>query len=789
MIRRVLTYLIVSVFPWLALADDFDNLEGPALAEALKSAQPQATDAISIADLGRLPRVFNGLRSTALLARTGEGNPARLVVTAALRQPVIAPSELNRKTNNAEAKEPEPIPILVLERFETFEGNAARNRLAHGREIVLFDGFQYDLDNGQVVPDSSQGADLRFNAANGGRLEAVGGAKLFTLTTPPRIPAPEPGQPSTGKAVIPGDFAGRYRLFANGQLSGTLDLSVAERGETSGRFRSDQTGQSYKVTGQVALDKPERIHFAIQFPRSRQEYDGRLWTEGKGAMTGSVILLDREHGFFAVREGGRITPEAAAEALALPSAKTPPNIVFIAIDDLNDWVGPLGGHPQARTPNMDRLARRGVTFTNAHCQAPLCNPSRASFMTGLRPSTTGVYALNPWFRTDKRWADLVTLPQYFMKHGYQALTCGKLYHDAYPPPEGRKPNTEFTYWGYHGTAGPRPPKKFINTPDPHPLVDWGAFPERDDQMDDWKIADCGIEQIQAKPKQPFLLSVGFRRPHVPCYAPQKWFDLYPDATLKMPPIKLDDRDDTPGFSWYLHWRLPEPRLAWLQSAGQWRALVQAYLASVSFVDSQVGRVLDAIEANGLNDNTYIVMISDHGWHLGEKLITGKNTLWEESTRVPLIIAGPGIGVGGVCKQPAELLDLYPTLVDLCDLPAKGGLEGHSLAPQLHDVAAPRAWPAITTHGPNNHSVRDERYRYIRYADGSEELYDLETDPNEWTNLAADPARAELKQRLAKWLPKSSTPPIAGSVLRLIDVRDGVPFWEGKPIGRDEPIPQ
>lgn len=470
------------------------------------------------------------------------------------------------------------------------------------------------------------------------------------------------------------------------------------------------------------------------------------------------------------------------------AAPARPNVLLIAIDDLNDWVGCLGGHPRAKTPNIDALARRGTVFTSAHCQAPLCNPSRTSFLTGLRPSTTGVYALNVWFRNNPRYHDWVTLPQYFMAHGYQTLTTGKVFHDAYPPPADRVDGREFSVWGYHGAFGPAPAKKLVQTPDPIKLMDWGVFPERDEEQEDWKVADWAIERLKSPGAAPFFLSVGFRHPHVPCYATQKWFDLYPDATLELPPVKEGDRSDTPRYSWYLHWKLPEPRLAWLQRAGQWRPLVRSYLASVSFVDSQVGRVLQALESSGQAKNTLVVLLSDHGYHLGEKAISGKNTLWERSTRVPLIIAVPGARAGARCGRPVELLDLYPTLVDLCGLPPKDGLEGHTLAPQLKDPARKRPWPAVTTQGPDNHSVRTEDWRCIRYADGSEEMYDLRRDPNEWTNVAADPRFARRKSELARFLPARSAPPLPGGVSRLIELRDGVPYWQGNPIRPGDPVP-
>ena len=321
------------------------------------------------------------------------------------------------------------------------------------------------------------------------------------------------------------------------------------------------------------------------------------------------------------------------------------------------------------------------------------------------------------------------------------------------------------------------------------MFGWGAFPKEDRETEDWKVADWAIEQLKNPPKgKPFFLCIGFRRPHVPIFSPQKWFDLYPDDdTLFMPPVRDDDLADLPKFASYQHWKLPEPTLAWLKAHHQWRPIVRAYLAAVSFVDSQVGRVVDQLDAAGLSDRTIIVLWSDHGWHLGEKGMTGKTTLWERSTHVPLIIAGPNILAGGRCEQAVELLDLYPTLVEQCGLPVKAGLEGHSLARQLKDPTAPRPWPAITTHGQNSHAIRTTRWRYIRYPDGSEELYDRQNDPNEWTNLASNAKYASTKSELAKWLPTTNIPPIPGSVTRLVEIRaGGQVYWQGKPIEGSTP---
>ncbi len=460
-----------------------------------------------------------------------------------------------------------------------------------------------------------------------------------------------------------------------------------------------------------------------------------------------------------------------------------PNILFIAIDDLNDWEGCLGGHPQAQTPFMDQLAKRGTVFTNAHCQAPLCNSSRTSLMTGLRPSTTGVYALQPWFREVERLKEHVTLPQYLKQHGYRTLTTGKIYHGGYPPPSDRQ--AEFDVYGPGAGVGARPEKKLVTTPQGnHPLVDWGTFPHKDEDKGDWKVASWAVDkldELKTETEEPFFLSVGFFLPHVPCYATQKWFDLYPENTLIMPNVPDNDRMDIPEFSWYLYWNLPEVRLSWLKENNQWKPLVRAYLASVSFVDSQVGRVLDALHEKGLADNTVVILWSDHGWHLGEKAISGKNTLWHESTRVPLIFAGPGIESGAICKKPAELLDMYPTLLDITGLPANPNIEGHSLLPQLKDAHTKREWPAITTHNPGNHSVVSEKYRYIHYADGSEELYDFENDPDEWHNLANSTEHALIKAELKASMPTIHAEPAPGSESRLLIQKEGIWYWEGKPI--------
>jgi len=464
-----------------------------------------------------------------------------------------------------------------------------------------------------------------------------------------------------------------------------------------------------------------------------------------------------------------------------------PNVLFIAIDDLNDWVGPLEGHPQVKTPNMDRLAAMGVTFTNAHCQSVLCNPSRTSLLTGVRPTTTGIYGLSPYYRKVPKLAGLKTIPELFRDQGYLTLGTGKIFHGSYALKAGGR---DWDKVGPGATGAPFPKKKLVDTPAKHKLVDWGTFPHKDEDKGDYKIASWAVKRLEEMPEdKPFFLAAGIFLPHVPCYVTQKWMDMYPLETLKLPEVLENDRADTPRSSWWLHWKLPEPRLKFLKESNEWKNLVRSYLASITFADAQVGRILDALEESGHADNTIIVLWSDHGWHLGEKEITGKNTLWEPSTRVPLIFAGPGISKNATCAEAVELLDVFPTLCDLASLPKPDGLEGHTLIPQLRDVKTEREFPAISNHNPGNNSVRDERWRYILYMDGSEELYDMEKDPEEFENLAGRPEYEGEIQRLKKWIPEHQEPHAPNSSARILVYKDGRPIWEGKEIKPGDPIPE
>ncbi|MEK6237385.1 MAG: sulfatase, partial [Planctomycetales bacterium] len=456
---------------------------------------------------------------------------------------------------------------------------------------------------------------------------------------------------------------------------------------------------------------------------------------------------------------------SSSPILAADSPK--PNVLFIAIDDLNDWVGCLGGHPQAKTPNIDRLAKRGMLFLNAHCQGPICGPSRASLLSGLYPHETGVYQQPGGAAMEKDAAHFRgrLLPEYFAQHGYETLAVGKITH-GYPVAKAFG-----DYGGKFEGSGPKPPKgKRFNyhlpdVPWTGTQTDWGAFPESDDQMPDHKAADWGVRQLSQEHAKPFFLAVGFVRPHVPFYVPRKWFDAFPLDEIKTPPVRDDDLDDVPEIGRRIH-ELPKyPRLAWLQQndGEQFRKCVQAYLACSMFVDHQVGRVLDALDQGPHADDTVIVLFSDHGYHLGEKDRVSKHSLWEESTRVPLIVAPSkknaesAASVAKRCSQPVGLIDLYPTIVDLCGLPAKTSNAGRSLVPLMKNPDSAWRFSVLTTYARGNHALRSKRYRYIRYEDGSEELYDHQRDPHEWKNLANRDEHAQRIARFREELPTKEAP--------------------------------
>ena len=440
-----------------------------------------------------------------------------------------------------------------------------------------------------------------------------------------------------------------------------------------------------------------------------------------------------------------------------------PNILLIPVDDLNDWIGCLGGHPQAKTPNIDLLAKRGVLFSNAHCQSPVCNPSRASMMTSLYPETTGIYFLDPPLHRTSIPKKATVMTMRFHKDGYHVRGAGKVYHhwDKYHFPES-------SYFikldGIKLGFGPLTRRIATRWNGCHFLWDWGPYPKnrKDEDMPDYKIATWGIKELEKKHSKPLFLATGFYRPHVPMYAPQKWFDLHPMETLQLPKVLKDDLADLSPYAIDLT-RLKHvaPSYDWAVEHNEWKPLVRSYLACVSFVDHQIGRLLDGLDKSPIGKNTIVVLYGDHGFHLGEKERFAKRSIWKDGSGVPLIIAGPGIAEGKVCKKPVELIDIYPTLLDLAGLKADPKHEGDSLVPLLKDPDA--EWPhmARSSFGPGNVAIISEHYRYIHYHDGSEELYDIEQDPNEWKNLAADPKYKGTIARHKAFLPRTYHPMLRG----------------------------
>lgn len=465
------------------------------------------------------------------------------------------------------------------------------------------------------------------------------------------------------------------------------------------------------------------------------------------------------------------------------SGSEPPNVLMISIDDLNDWVGCLGENEQTSTPNIDRLADRGVLFSNAHCQAPICNPSRTSLMLGLRPSTTGIYVNRPWFRLTKRNKNRTTMSQYFGEHGYKTLTAGKIYHAS------RVDKASFQ------VVGPRPGQRLSIdqqlVPDiasPSKLWDFGPQLYEERKFGDAVTATWAVEQIKKKHGQPFFMAAGFYRPHVPFYAPKCFFDSHPLSDIHTPDVKSDDCDDLPAAAIKLTEHEVPPPHDWFVRENQWKPAVQAYLAAVSFTDAQVGRLLDALDESPHAENTIVVLFSDHGFHLGEKNRWAKQSLWERSTRVPLIISVPDGLHARVCNSPVELLGIYPTLLELCGLPMLDDLEGVSLNPLLENPEAAWDHVAVTTYQQSNHAVRSKHHRYIRYADGSEELYDHRVDPNEWNNLAGRRGMADLIRQHAKHLPRVNVPEARIEVAdsKKVEVRQTVrPSQKRKPSVRDK----
>lgn len=437
----------------------------------------------------------------------------------------------------------------------------------------------------------------------------------------------------------------------------------------------------------------------------------------------------------------------AAALASLASAATPqkPNVLFIAVDDLRDWVGYIDRTHQAKTPNIDRLAKMGMAFTRAYCASPSCNPSRAALMSGLRPSTSGVYEndidFRPLISPEK------TLVSTFRNAGYFVHGAGKIYHEAYRRSEE---------WETYLERGDRNPKVPEGQSDGVGGIKFAPLDCKDEDISDYGIVDYGIESLKKKHDRPFFLAVGMHKPHMPWNVPRKYFDMFPLETIKLPPHLANDLDDVPPAGKRM--AKADGDHAQMLKSGRWKEAVQAYLATIAYMDMNLGRLLDALETSAYRDNTIIVFWGDHGWHLGEKSHWRKFALWEEATRAPLIWVAPGLTKGGAkCDRPVDFMSIYATLTDLAGIPTPSHVEGVSIRPLLANANATWTTPAVTTYMFKNHAARTAEWRYIRYANGDEELYDDRKDPNEYVNLANKPELASVKTELAKFLPKTDVP--------------------------------
>ena len=450
-----------------------------------------------------------------------------------------------------------------------------------------------------------------------------------------------------------------------------------------------------------------------------------------------------------------------------------PNVLMIIVDDLNDCAGCLGG--QAHTPNIDSLAARGTLFADAHCAAPVCNPSRVATLTGMRPSTTGIYDNSvTWHRV---LPDLISLPQYLRKHGYYTAGGGKVYHHmpGFNRPADWNVRFDQVFDGpYQRMLSTGVDVSHFRWPQGYPLnrisavknlqrpprnareFDWGPLDLEASETGDGRMISWAEKLLADPPQQPFFLAAGIFRPHLPFYAPRRFFELYDPEQLQLPVVRLDDCDDLPAAGQRMAAGRRED-LELVEREGRFREFLHSYLASVSFADAMVGRLVKALASGPAAADTLIVLWSDHGWHFGEKRALHKMTLWNRATRVPLIIAIPQ-QTPARYTHPVGLIDLFPTLNDLCGLPQIPTLDGGSLLSLLNGLRNMPEHPALTTYGRGNHSVRSQLGTLIRYADGSEEFYAKE-DVNEWVNLAGDSSTIAARAELSRWLPKEDAVPL------------------------------
>ncbi|HEY1653693.1 MAG TPA: sulfatase [Candidatus Tumulicola sp.] len=449
-----------------------------------------------------------------------------------------------------------------------------------------------------------------------------------------------------------------------------------------------------------------------------------------------------------------------------------PNVLFIVADDLNAWIGALGRHPDAITPNIDALAARGTLFTHAYCSAPYCNASRMGVFTGCLPATTGIYQNEPFWQAPGRRRTLV---ERFRDAGYYTIGAGKVFHGVFDYAVAGRKKSSLAPWCEienradlwnrfaENVADALPDGRPLNgmfdfsnfdaVPPMYRAFDWGPLPDdRIEDMPDAAVARTIGAFLRRPEKEPFFCAAGLYKPHLPWHVPNRFFDLYDVDTLSLPVVKEDDLDDVPPIA--RNWALSPPDHELVIRHRQWRPAVRAYLASISYCDYVIGELIAALDAGPAAKETIVVLWGDNGFHLGEKLHWRKFVLWEEATLVPLIVTLPGQrGANRRFNEPVSLTDIFPTLLDLCGLAPEGGIDGESLSSTLRGAQMQRARPVTMTWGRGNHSIRTRDWRYTRYSDRTEELYDHTADAHEWTNLARTKAFESICKTLRRSLPR------------------------------------
>ena len=439
----------------------------------------------------------------------------------------------------------------------------------------------------------------------------------------------------------------------------------------------------------------------------------------------------------------------------------PYNVLFIAIDDLNDYVSLLQNHPGLKTPNLDKFAKTAINFTHAYTPAPACNPARAAILTGKSPVKTGMYENHDHFRNSSEAMAATLMPEHFKKNGYTTMWSGKIFHTSGNPHISR-PGAERMnrMWddskGHDGGYGPRARTGTIFE-DKGNWFNYDEWDGPDEDFPDIVNGNITIERLQQEYDKPFFMAFGLYRPHNPWTAPKRFFDMYPLEEVQLPEVLENDLDDVPPVG--RQFASSRITLDELQKINKWKPVVRSYLASISFMDYSLGRVLDALENSPHRDNTIVVLWADHGFHMGEKNHFTKFALWEQTTHTILMARIPGVTKGNEERhQPVNLIDLYPTLIDYCGLsPVEHKLDGNSLRPVIENPHFERDIPSVTYFKGGSVGMRTKEWRYIRYYDGTEELYDSRNDPKEWNNLAGDPEYAKVIKSFEKWVPEKIAP--------------------------------